>query len=324
MTIFQRYSKNPILVPNKYNWWESKAVFNCSVSYDGENVHMLYRAIGEYDYYISRIGYASSSDGFQFNRRNNIAICQTEDYEIYGMEDPRITQIDDKIFITYVVISDYVKNHPKIYSALTVTKDYYKFAKLGIITSNFDNNKDVIFFPEKFNLGYNSSKNGSYLKLHRPSSWSESNSHFQSIKPSIWLSISDSEFKLTDSMLLLRPEQDWEKLKIGAGPSPIKTKDGWLLIYHGVNTNRIYRVGAAILDLKDPRKVIARTKTPILEPIEKYEKVGDVNNVVFPTGIAVIDKKLLLYYGGADKVCCLASSNIDELVEYIMKDTNNL
>jgi predicted GH43/DUF377 family glycosyl hydrolase len=321
MAIFQRYSKNPILVPNKYNWWESKAVFNCSVSYDGNNVHMLYRAIGEYDYYISRIGYASSNDGFQFNRRDNIAICQTEDYEKNGMEDPRITQIEDKIFITYVVISDYVKNHPKIYSALTVTKDYYNFAKLGIITSNFDNNKDVIFFPEKFNLGYNSSKNGSYLKLHRPSYWSESNSNFQSIKPSIWLSISDSEFTLTESMLLLRPEQDWEELKIGAGPSPIKTKDGWLLIYHGVNNDKIYRVGAVILDLKDPRKVIARTKTPILEPIEKYERVGDVNNVVFPTGIAVMDKKVLLYYGGADKVCCVASANIDELIEYIMKDT---
>jgi predicted GH43/DUF377 family glycosyl hydrolase len=321
MAIFQRYSKNPILVPNKDNWWESKAVFNCSVSYDGNNVHMLYRAIGEYDYYISRIGYASSTDGFQFNRRDNIAICQTEDYEKNGMEDPRITQIKDKIFITYVVISDYVKNHPKIYSALTVTKDYYNFAKLGIITSNFDNNKDVIFFPEKFNLGYNSSKNGSYLKLHRPSNWSESNSNYQSIKPSIWLSISDSEFTLTESMLLLKPEQDWEELKIGAGPSPIKTKDGWLLIYHGVNNDKIYRVGAVILDLKDPRKVIARTKTPILEPIEKYERVGDVNNVVFPTGIAVMDKKVLLYYGGADKVCCVASANIDELIEYIMKDT---
>jgi beta-1,2-mannobiose phosphorylase / 1,2-beta-oligomannan phosphorylase len=321
MAIFQRYSKNPILVPNKDNWWESKAVFNCSVSYDGNNVHMLYRAIGEYDYYISRIGYASSTDGFQFNRRDNIAICQTEDYEKNGMEDPRITQIEDKIFITYVVISDYVKNHPKIYSALTVTKDYYNFAKLGIITSNFDNNKDVIFFPEKFNLGYNSSKNGSYLKLHRPSNSSESNSNFQSIKPSIWLSISDSEFTLTESMLLLRPEQDWEELKIGAGPSPIKTKDGWLLIYHGVNNDKIYRVGAVILDLKDPRKVIARTKTPILEPIEKYERVGDVNNVVFPTGIVVMDRKLLLYYGGADKVCCVASANIDELIEFIMKDT---
>ena len=321
MTIFQRYSKNPILNPNKDNSWESKAVFNCSVSYDGNNVHMLYRAIGEYDHYISRIGYASSTDGFQFNRRDNIAICQTEDYEIYGMEDPRITQIDDKIFITYVVLSDYVKNYPKIYSALTVTKDYYNFAKLGIITSNFDNNKDVIFFPEKFNLDYNLSKNGSYLKLHRPSSCSVSNSNFHLVKPSIWLSISDSEFILTDSVLLLTPEQDWEELKIGAGPSPIKTKDGWLLIYHGVNNDKIYRVGAAILDLNDPRKVIARTKNPILEPLEKYERVGDVNNVVFPTGIAVMDKRLLLYYGGADKVCCVASASIDELIEYIMKDT---
>src|SRR5215204_6665255 len=176
MTIFERYSKNPILTPNQDIWWESKAVFNCSVSYDGKSVHMLYRAIGEYDHYISRIGYASSSDGFQFERRPNIAILPTEDYEKYGMEDPRITQIDDKIFITYVVLSDFVKNHPKIYSALTVTKDYHKFAKLGIITSNFDNNKDVIFFSEKFNFNYNLSKNGSYFKLHRPINWSESNS----------------------------------------------------------------------------------------------------------------------------------------------------
>ncbi len=297
---------------------------------------MLYRAVGEYDYYISRIGYAKSTNGFQFTRRDKIAICQTEDYEIYGMEDPRITQIEDKIFITYVVLSDYVKNHPKIYSALTVTKDYYKFAKLGIISSNFDNNKDVIFFPEKFTLGDNLSNSylklhrpkftlgdnlsNSYLKLHLPNNWNGSNSNFLSIKPSIWLSISDSEFTLTDSILLLKPEQDWEELKIGAGPSPIKTKDGWLLIYHGVNNDKIYRVGAAILDLKYPRKVIARTKIPLLEPTEKYEKIGDVNNVIFPTGIAVMDKKLLLYYGGADKVCCVASASIDELIEYIMKD----
>jgi len=261
MTIFQRYCKNPILVPNEDNWWESKAVFNCSVSYDGNNVHMLYRAIGEYDYYISRIGYAISKDGFQFERRDNIAICQTENYERYGMEDPRITQMNDHVIITYVVLSDYVKSCPKIYTALTVTKDYNKFAKLGIISSNYNNNKDIIFFPEKFNLDYNLSKNSYYLKLHRPSNWkSKKNSYFHSLKPSIWLSISDSKFTLTDSILLLKPEQDWEELKIGAGPSPIKTKDGWLLIYHGVDKERIYRVGGAILDLQDPRKVIARTK----------------------------------------------------------------
>ena len=102
---------------------------------------MLYRAIGEYDNYISRIGYASSSDGFNFSRRNNPAIFPTEEYEIYGMEDPRATQIGDKIFVTYVVLSDYVKSYPKFFSALAVTKDYNKFNKLGIITENFNYNK---------------------------------------------------------------------------------------------------------------------------------------------------------------------------------------
>lgn len=319
MAIFQRYSKNPILTPNKDNWWESKAVFNCSVSFDGKNVHMLYRAIGEYDHYISRIGYASSSDGFQFDRRHNIAIHPTEDYEKNGMEDPRITQIDGKIFVTYVVLSEYVKNHPKIFSALAVTKNYDEFDKLGIITKDFDNNKDVIFFPDKFKVNSDFSNNSSFLILHRPTSLS--NPDYQLSRPSIWLSISDSESTLTNSMLLLKPEQDWENLKIGAGPSPIKTKKGWLLIYHGVSTDKIYRAGAALLDLDDPRKVIARTKKPILEPVEDYEKIGDVNNVVFPTGTVVIDKKLLLYYGGADRVCCVASASIDELIEHILKDS---
>jgi beta-1,2-mannobiose phosphorylase / 1,2-beta-oligomannan phosphorylase len=319
MAIFERYSKNPILTPNKENWWESKAVFNCSVSFDGKDVHMLYRAVGEYDHYISRIGYASSSDGFQFDRRHNIAILPTEDYEKNGMEDPRITQIDDKIFVTYVVLSEYVKNHPKIFSALAVTKNYDEFDKLGIITKDFDNNKDVIFFPDKFKVNSHFSNNSCFLILHRPTSLS--NPDYQLSRPSIWLSISDSESTLRNSMLLLKPEQDWENLKIGAGPSPIKTKKGWLLIYHGVSTDKIYRAGAALLDLDDPRKVIARTKQPILEPVEDYEKIGDVNNVVFPTGTVIIDKKLLLYYGGADRVCCVASANIDELVEHILKDS---
>ena len=101
----------------------------------------------------------------------------------------------------------------------------------------------------------------------------------------------------------------------------LKQKKGWLLIYHGVSSDKIYRAGAALLDLNDPRKVIARTKKPLLEPVEDYEKIGDVNNVVFPTGTVIIDNKLLLYYGGADRVCCVASANIDELIEHILKDS---
>jgi predicted GH43/DUF377 family glycosyl hydrolase len=326
LTIFKRYLNNPILTANKNNWWESKAVFNCTASYDGRKIHMLYRAIGEYEHYISRIGYGSSTDGFNFIRRNNPAIFPTEEYEIYGMEDPRATQIGDEIFISYVVLSDYVKSYPKVFSALAVTKDYKKFNKLGIITKNFNYNKGITFFPGKFKLDYNLSDNNTnnntyYLILHRPDISTDLN--LKTLGRDICLSITNSLSMLNNSIILLKPEQAWENLKIGTGPSPIKTRKGWLLFYHGVSIDRIYRVGAALLDLKDPRQIIARTKQPLLEPVEKYEKIGDVHNVVFPTGAVVIDGKILLYYGGADKVCCLASANLNELIEYIIKDTNS-
>jgi predicted GH43/DUF377 family glycosyl hydrolase len=109
-------------------------------------------------------------------------------------------------------------------------------------------------------------------------------------------------------------------LKVGAGPPPIKTKQGWLLIYHGVDNNHVYRAGAALLDLKDPGKVLGRTTQPILEPKEPYEKNGDVSNVVFPTGACVIDAKLFVYYGAADKVCCIATTDLENLVDYILKN----
>ena len=317
-----RYSKNPILTPKKSNWWESEAVFNCSTSYDGKNVHMLYRAIGEYDSYISRIGYASSVDGFQFERKSDLAAVPiTEKYEKFGMEDPRITQIGDNIYVTYVVLSNFVKNRPKIYSAIAKTDDYVVFNKLGVIEGELEYNKDVVLFPEKFQNHTNGSGNHNkevYLSLHRPSKWV--GSQYKTSKPSIWLRTSSSLFDMTDGTLLLKPEQDWEELKIGAGPAPIRTDKGWLLIYHGVDRNKVYRAGAALLDLDNPRIVIARTTKPFLEPKEKYEKFGDVNNVVFPTGIAVLDGKILLYYGGADKVCCVASADLSEFLEYIMED----
>ena len=99
----QRYNKNPILKPINANWWESEAVFNPAILYDGDKVHMLYRAVGKDDNYISRIGYASSVDGFNFQRQNGIAIGPVEDYEKYGLEDPRLIRIGNQIFITYVV-----------------------------------------------------------------------------------------------------------------------------------------------------------------------------------------------------------------------------
>src|SRR5919107_1524048 len=282
--ILKRYDKNPVLIPNESNWWESKAVFNCATLYDGDKVHMLYRAVGEYENYISRIGYAYSKDGFCFTRRNEIAISPTEEYEKYGIEDPRLVDID--------------------------------YTRLGIITSKESDNKDVVLFPEKINEKLsNGEEKMTYFFLHRPSSWI--GSAYGVDRPSIWLGEGNSLTSFEKHMLLLKPEEKWESLKVGAGTPPIKTKHGWLVIYHGVSNDRVYSAGAAILDLKEPGKVVGRTKKPILEPEATYERHGDVDNVVFPTGACVIDGKLFVYYGGADKVCCLATADLNELVDSI-------
>jgi beta-1,2-mannobiose phosphorylase / 1,2-beta-oligomannan phosphorylase len=332
--LLQRYEKNPILTPNEANWWESKAVFNCGIIHYDNKFHMLYRAIGEYERYISRIGYASSTDGYSFARSNNIALEPTQDYEEYGIEDPRIVEIDHQIYITYVILSAYVTAGEIVEAstALATTTDFLKYARLGVITSKGSNNKDVVLFPEKMSqqesselplLSSSSASNKTdradkYFFLHRPSSWI--GSRYGVDKPSIWLGEGNALTNFEKHTLLLKPEEDWEELKVGAGPPPIKTEAGWLVIYHGVSREKVYRAGAALLDLHDPSKIIGRTKTPILEPKEPYEKFGDVKNVVFPTGACVVDyDKLFVYYGGADKVCCLAIGDLNNLLDRILK-----
>jgi predicted GH43/DUF377 family glycosyl hydrolase len=100
--ILKRHVKNPILISNEQNWWESGAVFNCAALYDGHEVHMLYRPVGEYENYISRLGYASSLDGYSFNRLNEMVFRPTEDYERFGVEDPRLVMVDSKIYVLQV------------------------------------------------------------------------------------------------------------------------------------------------------------------------------------------------------------------------------
>ena len=336
--LLQRYEKNPILMPNEANWWESKAVFNCAILHYENKFHMLYRAIGEYERYISRIGYASSPDGYSFARSNHIALEPTQDYEKYGIEDPRMVEIDNQVYITYVILSSYVTDEAIVEAstALATTTDFLTYTRLGVITTKGSDNKDVVLFPEKMSQqqpppppssssvlslslpSNNIDTAGKYFFLHRPSGWI--GSKYGVDKPSIWLGEGNALTNFEKHTLLLKPEEDWEELKVGAGPPPIKTRIGWLVIYHGVSREKVYRAGAAILDLHDPSKIIGRTKTPILEPKEPYEKFGDVNNVVFPTGACVVDNdELFVYYGAADKVCCLATADLNYLLDHILK-----
>jgi predicted GH43/DUF377 family glycosyl hydrolase len=322
--ILERYDNNPILTANEENWWESKSVFNCASLYDCKKVHLLYRAVGEYKNYVSRIGYASSNDGYTFMRNTDMATEPVEEYERYGIEDPRLFQLESRTYFTYVVPSNYVRNCPTVSTALATTEDYREFKRLGLITPRLHDDKDVVYFSTKMTptSGDLESSNGPdgkcYFSLHRPSSWIGDS--YGVDKPSIWLAES---FNLTDFQrysILLRPEQDWEASKVGAGPPPIRTKRGWLVIYHGVSNSKVYRAGAAVLDLNEPNRILGRCKHPILEPDKVYETTGDVNNVVFPSGACVIDGTLFLYYGGADRVCCLATANLDSLVKYVLED----
>src|SRR6266487_105371 len=212
------------------------------------------------------------------------------------MEDPEITQLKARI-----------KNLEDTLSS-TTTNDFRNHTRLGIISSKGSDNKDVVLFSEKINQ--------KYQVLHRPRNWV--GSKFGVDKPSIWIAEGNSLSNFENHTLLMKPEQDWEELKIGSGPPPIKTRYGWLLIYHGVDKDLVYRAGAAILDLDNPVKVLARTKEPILQPEEPYERFGNVNNVVFPTGACVIDERLHVYYGGADKVCCPAVVELNALLHYIL------
>ena len=248
------------------------------------------------------------TDGFNFERQKEIAISPVEDYEQYGIEDPRIIRIGDQIFITYVVLSDYVSKGPIGSTALAVTTDFTDYTRLGIITSKGSDTKDVVLFPEKIN--------DKYVFLHRPTSWV--GLKFGVDKPSIWLGEGDALTSFEKHTILLKPEYEWEDSRIGSGPPPIKTKKGWLLIYHGVDKNLVYRAGAALLDLSNPSRVVGRTENPIFEPEEPFEKSGRVNNVVFPTGSCIIDDRLYLYYGAADKACCVATIKLDSLLEKIV------
>ena len=225
--------------------------------------------------------------------------------------------------LAMLVLSNYANLRPTASTALATTTDFNEYIRLGIVTSKESDNKDVVLFSENVNQqssNNNGAENTKYLFLHRPSSWI--GPRYGVDKPSIWIGEGNSLTDFGKHTLLIKPEQQWEMLKVGAGPPPIKTKLGWLLIYHGVSKDNVYSAGVALLDLKEPSKVLGRTKNPILEPKEPYEKNGDVKNVVFPTGACIIDGKLFVYYGAADKVCCLATADLENLLDHILNDGN--
>jgi len=340
MFSLKKYEKNPILQPSKLLSWEKRCVLNPAVVYDEttKKFIMLYRCAGNDIRHKIKMGIAFSDDGFNFKRASFKPVFDSHLDEPDGgcVEDPRMVKIGDTFFITYAaraytpgrywlveptsnpryitdsdVVSEespfYAKNNTTV-SYLAMTKDFKTFKKLGRITNSNYDDRDVMIFPEKVN--------GKYVRISRPK-----------IKdapvkmPSIWISFGDDILEYEKPTLLLTGQEEWEMERMGACCPPIKTEEGWLMFYHGVNPkDHFYRVGAVLLDLNDPRKILARTKNYIMQPEEEYETNGLYNGCVFPTGNVLKDGLIYLYYGCADRVIAMATVKLDDILNHLLNE----
>ncbi len=309
----ERFPRNPVLEPEPKHSWESKAVFNPGALYEDGKVHLVYRAMSEDD--TSVLGYAASSDGFTFDERLDKPIYMPRrDFEKKGCEDPRLTKLDDTLYMCYTAFDG--KSEPRIALTSIAISDFlakrWEWARPVLISPLGVGDKDAAIFPRKIG--------DKYAVLHR-------------VGTSIWLDFVDSlsleegkcifeEGVCIKGTVIMSPRQEKPPAeKIGIAAPPIETESGWLLLYHIVSKKYdkpYYSVSAALLDIDDPTRVIARRKAPLLEPEMPYEKEGQVANVAFPCGAVVINNRLFVYYGGADKVIAVATVTLSELLEGLL------
>jgi predicted GH43/DUF377 family glycosyl hydrolase len=249
----------------------------------------------------SIIGLARSKDGFRFVADPAPFLTPAKEgpfaaYEESGVEDPRVTEIDGVFLITY---SAYSRNGVRI--ALARTRDFVTVERVSLITEA--DYRNVVIFPEKFG--------GLYARLDRP--------HSEIAPWSIWISYSPELLYWGEAKLIMRPvPYHWDEMKIGPGAPPIRTREGWLSIYHGVfqtMAGAVYRLGVALHDLADPAVIRGVSDSWILQPESPWEVTGYVSNVVFTCGaVAEADGTVKIYWGGADSVMCVGEADIDELV----------
>lgn len=331
-----KYAGNPIIAPNPDHSWENLVTCNPGVIHDDGVFYMLYRAAGDDEDHVIRLGLAQSVDGLHFERMSeNPVFSPSEDGPDSGcVEDPRIVKMGGEFYVTYayrpyspgrywtfphdvVRLPECGPDAPKAWASnlgntgLALTRDFRHFRRLGRLTSPVLDDRDVILFPEKVK--------GKYVMLHRPKDYV--GPEYGVEYPSIWIKFSDDilEWENKESHLLITGRKGtWEE-KIGGSTPPILTDEGWLVIYHGVadGGTAAYQVGALLLDRENPLKVLARTPEPILSPEEWYETEGFYNHCVFPTGNAVVDGTFYLYYGGADKYVGVATCPLQELLDYL-------
>lgn len=306
--LFQRHPANPILTAQ--NWsYPANTVFNPGATIFNGKVLLLARVEDRRGF--SHLTKAVSEDGVANWQIDGSPTMEADPLnhpeELWGIEDPRITWIAElgKWAITYTA---YSRGGPLV--AMALTEDFVNFDRLGPIMPPED--KDAALFPRRIN--------GKWALIHRPIAANYvPGAH-------IWLSYSDDLLHWGDRRVLMHARRGgwWDGGKIGLAAPPLETAEGWLLFYHGVRktaSGSIYRMGLALLDLEDPLKVLHRSDEWVFGPTASYEREGDVDDVVFPSGW-VLDEKtglLKMYYGAADSCIAMATASLGDLLEYIRK-----
>lgn len=298
----KRLSDLPILRPNLTNEWEQGAVFNCAVVYEDGLFHMFYRASNRNfealkhqhpqltDKFYSVIGYARSKDGLCFERQANPVFVGKGEQEAWGVEDPRVIKVENTFYMIYTGFGGRSWDDHRI--CLASSHDLVNWKRHGVILDEV--NKDGCLLDKKID--------GKFVLFHRR-------------LPHIWMAVSDDFGTWEHHRIIMetRPNS-WESRKIGIAGVPIEIEQGYLFIYHAVDQDSVYRLGAALLDRNDPGKVLSRLQEPILEPELEWETKGNVPNVVFSCGHVVKDNFLYVYYGGADTSIGVAGISLDEIV----------
>lgn len=336
--------KEGVLIKKTTLGFECEGVLNPAVIREGDNVHIFYRAVAKGNY--SSIGYCKLKGPMEIVERANIPILFPQfEYELHGIEDPRIVRIDDDYYLTYTAY-----NGINALGALATSKDLKTFEKKGIIVPQ-------ITFTEFHHLASSkSSLNEKYIRFnhHLPKEeilggkvllWDKNviffprringKLHFlHRIRPDIQIACVTNLNELTTEFwqnyllnlqdhIVLAPKFKHEVSYIGGGCPPIETESGWLLIYHAVHDTvegYVYSACAALLDLTNPTIEISRLPYPLFKPEHSWEKVGEVNNVCFPTGTVLFGDTLYIYYGAADEQIAYASVSISKLINELLQN----
>ncbi len=243
---------------------------------------------------ISHMRLARSKDGRNFTIEKVPAMFPGQRDEEYGIEDPRITRIDDTYYVNYSAIS-----RTGIATGLAKTSDFKKFERLGIIFA--PDNRDVTILPEKVG--------GRYVCYHRPIA-------AQFSRADIWMATSPDLIHWGENRFVMGPNRGrWDGWRVGGGAVPIKSEKGWLSIYHAADADQRYCLGALLTDLEQPERVIGSAPEPILSPDAPYEREGFFGKVVFSCGaVAEDDGRVIIYYGAADERVAAAETHLDDLV----------